>query len=78
MIEVTVLNQPGVLAGVARIIGESDANIDNVRMTRRAADFTEMLIDLEVWDAAHLNAILTRLRSEPVVNKVVRKFGQEE
>ena len=39
---VTALNEPGSLAQIAQVIGEADGNIDNVRMLRRARDFTEM------------------------------------
>ncbi len=66
-IRVTVLNEPGTLAEIARVIGESDGNIDNLRMTRRAADFTEMLIEVEVWDLVHLNTILAGLRAKSSV-----------
>ena len=37
-------------------------NIDNVR-TRRSPDFTELLIDLEVYDLKHLTAIIGQLRA---------------
>ena len=43
-------------------------------MMQRGADFTELKIDLEVWDLAHLNQILAGLRTKAVVNKVERVF----
>jgi guanosine-3',5'-bis(diphosphate) 3'-pyrophosphohydrolase len=70
-----VLNEPGVLARVAQIIGEQDANIDAVTMTRREADFTEMVIDLEVWHLKHLNAVFSLLKATDVVNSVWRVNG---
>ncbi len=73
-IAVTVLNEPGTLAQIAQVIGEADGNIDNLRMTRRAHDFTEMLIELEVWDLAHLNDIVAGLKSKPAVSRVERVF----
>jgi guanosine-3',5'-bis(diphosphate) 3'-pyrophosphohydrolase len=72
---VRVLNEPGVLALVAQIIGEQDANIDAISMTRRETDFTEMVIDLEVWHLKHLNAIFSLLKSADVVNSVWRVNG---
>ena len=66
------VNEPGTLAQVAQVIAEHDGNIDNVRMTRGAPDFTELLIDLEVYDLKHLNAIIAQLRAKPVVAKVDR------
>jgi GTP pyrophosphokinase len=74
-ISVTVLNEPGTLAQIAQVIGESDGNIDNLRMLRRAADFTEMLIEVEVWDLEHLNQIIAGLKAKPVVSQVERVFA---
>ncbi len=74
-ITVTVVNEPGTLAEVAKVIGEADGNIDTLRMARRAADFTEMVINLEVYDAAHLNTILTGLKAKSSVNAAERVFG---
>ncbi len=73
-IKVTVLNEPGTLAQIAQVIGETDGNIDNLQMVRRATDFTEMLIRIEVWDLEHLNGIVAGIRAKPVVSKVERVF----
>ncbi len=72
---VTALNEPGTLAQIAQLIGEADGNIDNVRMVRRAPDFTEMAIDVEVWDLEHLTRIIGGLRGKSVVSKVERVFS---
>ena len=74
-ISVTVVNAPGTLAEVAAVIGEADGNIDTLRMVRRATDFTEMLIELEVYDITHLNTILSGLRSKVVVSAAERVFA---
>jgi guanosine-3',5'-bis(diphosphate) 3'-pyrophosphohydrolase len=71
-IKVLSVNEPGSLAKVAQVIAEHDGNIDNIRMTRRAPDFTELQIDLEVYDLKHLNAIIAQLRAKDVVGKVER------
>jgi GTP pyrophosphokinase len=73
-INVTVLNEPGTLAQIAQVIGEEDGNIDNLRMVRRGSDFTDMQIEIEVWDLEHLNRIVHGLRSKPAVSKVERIF----
>ena len=73
-IKVTVLNKPGTLAEVAKVIGEADGNIDSLRMTRSAADFTDMLIELEVWDLTHLNEIIAGLKTKPAVSNAERVF----
>ncbi|MEZ0278734.1 bifunctional (p)ppGpp synthetase/guanosine-3',5'-bis(diphosphate) 3'-pyrophosphohydrolase [Methyloceanibacter sp.] len=68
----TVMNEPGSLAQVASVIGEADGNIDNIKMTNRAADFTDILIDLEVWDLKHLNEIIAGLRAKDMVSSAAR------
>ncbi|MGE3628173.1 MAG: bifunctional (p)ppGpp synthetase/guanosine-3',5'-bis(diphosphate) 3'-pyrophosphohydrolase, partial [Hyphomicrobiales bacterium] len=74
-ISVTAINEPGTLAQIAQLIGEEGANIENVKMTRNSADFTQLLIDLEVWDLHHLNDIISGLRSKAVVSAVARVQG---
>jgi guanosine-3',5'-bis(diphosphate) 3'-pyrophosphohydrolase len=71
-IAVTALNEPGSLAQVASVIGEADGNIDNIKMTNRVADYTEMRIDLEVWDLKHLNDIIAGLKAKDVVSSASR------
>jgi RelA/SpoT family (p)ppGpp synthetase len=74
-VTVQSVNEPGSLAQIAQVIAEHDGNIDNIRMTRRAPDFTDVLIDLEVYDLKHLNAIIAQLRAKAVVAKVERVNG---
>jgi GTP diphosphokinase / guanosine-3',5'-bis(diphosphate) 3'-diphosphatase len=74
-IAVHSVNEPGTLAQVAQVIAEHDGNIDNIRMARRSPDFTELLIDLEVYDLKHLNAIIAQLRAKPVVANAERVNG---
>jgi len=73
-ISVTAINAPGSLAEIAQVIGEKDGNIDTLRMTRRGSDFTEMLIEVDVWDLEHLNSILAELRAKSSVSSVERVF----
>ena len=44
-------------------------------MKRRTQDFTDMLIDLAVWDLKHLNAIIAELRAKRVISRVERVTG---
>ena len=73
-ISVTAVNAPGSLAEIAKEIGETGGNIDNIKMARRAADFTVMHIELEVFDLVHLNHIVAGLRAKSSVAKVERLF----
>ncbi len=74
-IAVTAMNEPGSLAQIAAVIGEGDGNIGNIKMINRVPDYTEMLIDLEVWDLQHLNEILAGLRAKDVVSSAARAEG---
>ncbi|MDB5511285.1 MAG: bifunctional (p)ppGpp synthetase/guanosine-3,5-bis(diphosphate) 3-pyrophosphohydrolase [Enterovirga sp.] len=66
------INEPGSLAQIAQVIADHDGNIENVSMKRRTEDFTEVTIDLSVFDLKHLNAIVSELRAKPAVNRVER------
>ena len=74
-IAVQSVNEPGTLAQIAQVIAEHDGNIDNLKMTRRSPDFTDVLIDLEVWDLKHLTSIIAQLRAKKVVAKAERVNG---
>jgi GTP diphosphokinase / guanosine-3',5'-bis(diphosphate) 3'-diphosphatase len=74
-IKIQSVNEPGSLAQIAHVIAEHDGNIDNIRMARRAPDFTDLLIDLEVYDLKHLNAIIAQLRAKSIVAQVERVNG---
>jgi GTP pyrophosphokinase len=73
-LSVTAPNEPGSLAAIAEVIGEAGGNIDNLKMIRRASDFTELRIEVEVFDLAHLNRIIAGLKQTPIVTQVERVF----
>jgi (p)ppGpp synthase/HD superfamily hydrolase len=71
-IKVTAVNEPGSLAKIASVIGDKSGNIDKLQMVGRREDYTDMVIDLEVWDLKHLHDILSGLRGLTAVNAVDR------
>lgn len=73
-ISLNAINEPGTLADVAQSIAASDTNIQNLSMVRVADDFTEMVIDLEVWDLKHLNRLIGELRRLSCVSTVSRLY----
>ena len=74
-LRVQSVNEPGTLAQIAQVIAEHDGNIDNVKMTRQSPDFTELTIDLEVYNLKHLTSIISQLRAKKVVANVERVNG---
>ncbi len=69
------INEPGTLAQITQVIAEHDGNIEAVRMERPTPDFTDLTVDVSVWDLKHLNAIISELRLKPVVSSVERVVG---
>ena len=69
------VNEPGTLAQITQVIAEHDGNIDNIRMTRQSPDFTELTIDLEVYNLKHLTSIISQLRAKKVVAAAERVNG---
>ncbi|MDP2800596.1 MAG: bifunctional (p)ppGpp synthetase/guanosine-3',5'-bis(diphosphate) 3'-pyrophosphohydrolase [Phreatobacter sp.] len=67
-------NAPGSLAAVTQVIADNDGNIDNLRMQRTTADYTNVAIDVEVWDLKHLNAIIAGIRTLPMTAEAQRVF----
>jgi GTP diphosphokinase / guanosine-3',5'-bis(diphosphate) 3'-diphosphatase len=74
-LRVQSVNEPGTLAQIAQVIAEHDGNIDNVKMTRQSPDFTELTIDLEVYNLKHLTSIISQLRAKKVVANAERVNG---
>ncbi|MCG8269947.1 bifunctional (p)ppGpp synthetase/guanosine-3',5'-bis(diphosphate) 3'-pyrophosphohydrolase [Aquamicrobium sp. NLF2-7] len=74
-ISVTAINAPGSLADIAQVVASNDANIHTLSMVRTAPDFTEMLIDIEVWDVKHLNRLLSQLKENGSVSTARRVNG---
>ncbi|MGE0233043.1 MAG: ACT domain-containing protein, partial [Flavobacteriaceae bacterium] len=69
---VRAIHEPGTLAGITQVIGENDANIDALQMIKRSGDFTDMRLDLEVWDLKHLLTVISLIKALKVVNTVER------
>ncbi|EJF81936.1 RelA/SpoT family protein [Bartonella doshiae] len=74
-INILLVNSPGSLAEITQIISANDANIQNLSFIRTAPDFTEITIDLEVWDLKHLNRIFSQLKEAGSVSAVRRVHG---
>src|SRR5580693_3451440 len=69
------VNEPGTLAQIAQVIAEHDGNIDNIRMVRQSPDFTDLTIDLSVYNLKHLTSIISQLRAKKVVASAERVSG---
>jgi len=65
-------NEPGTLAAIAEVIANNDGNIQNLVMKVPVEDFTEMEIEIDVWDLKHLTRIIKQLGNKRITTKVER------
>jgi guanosine-3',5'-bis(diphosphate) 3'-pyrophosphohydrolase len=71
---VNALNEPGTLAKVAQAVAGLDVNIRSLNTVRVAADFTEMALDVEVWDLRQLNQLIAQLKDLDCIATVRRLY----
>ena len=74
-IRIEVKNKRGVLATIAAVIADHDANIDSVSVAERDTHDTVIEFVLEVRDRVHLAQILRRIRAQEAVIRINRKRG---
>ncbi|MCY1251166.1 GTP pyrophosphokinase rsh [compost metagenome] len=71
---INAINEPGTLATVAQTVARLDINIRTLSMMRVATDFTEMAIDVEVWDLRQLNQLLVEMKELDCISTVKRVY----
>jgi len=74
-IVVVLFNKPGSLGKVTTVIAKNNGNISNILFSVRKPDFFEIIIDIEVRDANHLQNIIAALRMEQEVSSLERLKG---
>ncbi|MBY0611909.1 MAG: ACT domain-containing protein, partial [Beijerinckiaceae bacterium] len=72
---VSVSNEPGAFAEIAKVFGDADANIDGMSVTKTSPDYREIIFDVEVWNLKQLTVIISELKSKRLVNHVERVNG---
>ncbi len=72
---VVLKNKPGSLGKVTTLIAKNNGNISNINFSVRKLDFFEIIIDIEVRDANHLQNIIAALRLESEVTSLERLKG---
>jgi GTP pyrophosphokinase len=74
-VELVAENRPDALAGVTTAIARQEGVVNSLRITNRAEDWCEVIVDVEVRDISHLTAVLAALRACPGVTQVERGKG---
>jgi RelA/SpoT family (p)ppGpp synthetase len=71
-LKIDVLNKRGVLATLANVISDSDANIENVHVDERDSRLNALIFVIHIKNRVHLARIIKRLRAISGVTKVAR------
>ncbi|MDX1810388.1 MAG: bifunctional GTP diphosphokinase/guanosine-3',5'-bis pyrophosphate 3'-pyrophosphohydrolase [Gammaproteobacteria bacterium] len=74
-IKVVVTDQKGVLATVASVISDMEANIENVTLNEKDTRFTSINFIITVKNRIHLANIMRQVRSLDQVKKIIRSKG---
>jgi GTP pyrophosphokinase len=71
-VSVIASNATGVLANLTNAIAKQDGAIANLKIVHRQQDFFEAIVDVEVRDTRHLNAVIGGLRGASGIAQVER------
>lgn len=71
-LQIVILNKPDSFVAITNIISASAASITNLKVDHRSVDFFDLVIDVKVNDAKHLDEIQAALRSNQIVRSVRR------
>ncbi|MBF0093264.1 MAG: bifunctional (p)ppGpp synthetase/guanosine-3',5'-bis(diphosphate) 3'-pyrophosphohydrolase [Alphaproteobacteria bacterium] len=71
-LSLVVNNEPGTLGTLSTVVSRNQGNIAKLKITNRTADFSDMLLDVEVRDVRHLSSIIAALRATSAISSVER------
>lgn len=71
-LDLTIGNDAGVLGRVCTLIGETQANISDLKFLDRKPDFYRLLIYVELRDVQHLHSLMAALEAESDVAAIDR------
>ncbi|MFN3370792.1 MAG: RelA/SpoT family protein [Sphingomonadaceae bacterium] len=74
-IEAVVVNEPGALAQVTRVLADQGANIVNLQLKERDRAHHRFVMEIEVDDARHLADLVAALREPSLVVSAGRLMG---
>lgn len=75
-IRVRLVNEPGALGEFCAMVAKAGCNIFNLKITERAQDNFELIVDLEVRDVRHLMDAMTSVKTLDVVATLERLRGE--
>lgn len=63
-LDMTIVNDSGVLGRICTLLGEKKANISNLEFLDKKPDFYRLLVNVDLRDAEHLHSIMSALEAE--------------
>ncbi len=75
-LSVVLTNHAHSLGALTTLIGREGGHITNLKITNRAPEFFDLIVDIEVRDLEHLSHIMAGLRASVAVNSVERAKGR--
>ncbi len=76
-LDMTIVNDSGVLGRICTLIGERRANIADLVFIDRKPDFYRLIVDVELRDAAHLHAVMLAIEADSDVASLHRHRDPE-
>ena len=70
----TLVNEPGALADVSKIISSNESNIQSVLTKTLDENFIELTVKILVRDNEHLDTINSKLMKNKTVTNIERKL----
>ena len=71
-LDLTIMNDAGVLGRICTLIGEQSANISDLSFTDKKPDYYRLLVDVDLRNVEHLHRVMTALEAETNVSAVSR------
>ena len=71
----SLVNEPGALADVSKIISNNESNIQSVLTKTLDENFIELTVKILVRDIDHLNTIISKLIKNKTVTNIERKLA---
>jgi len=76
-LDLTIVNDAGVLGRICTLIGEQKANISDLRFLDRKPDFYRLIVDVDLRDTEHLHATMLALEADSDVAAIARHLDLE-
>ena len=71
-LRIEVINQRGIVANIATLVTDADANIEKISITEKDAKLSLIHMEIYIKDRLHLARVMRRIRNNGAVNRISR------